>query len=52
MAGRANTGKSPNSVTMLGQRRELWVDIEKVLGECHVFADMAVAKYTAIRFLD
>ena len=36
----ANTGQSPNAVSMLGQRRRLWVNIETALGECHVFADV------------
>ena len=35
----ANTGESPNAVSMLGQRRRLLVNIETELGECHVFAD-------------
>ena len=36
----ANTGQSPNAVSMLGQRRRLMVNIETALGECHVFADV------------
>ena len=30
--------QSPNAVSMTGQRRRLWVNIEPALGECHVFA--------------
>ena len=30
--------KSPNAVSMTGQRRRLWVNIETVLVEWHVFA--------------
>ena len=31
-----NTVQSPiDAVSMSGQRRRLWVDIETVLGECH-----------------
>ena len=41
MAVRANTGQSPNFVSMLGQRRRLLVNIETALGECHVFVDVA-----------
>ena len=33
-----NTVQSPNAVSMSGQRRRLWVNIETVLGECHMFA--------------
>ena len=40
MAVIANTGQSPNSVSMLGQRRRQWVNIETALGECHVLADV------------
>ena len=32
------TAQSPNAVSMTGQRRRLWVNIETALGECHVFA--------------
>ena len=32
---------------MLVQRQRLWVNIETALGECHVFADVPGAKYTA-----
>ena len=31
-----NTVQSPNAVSMSGQRRRLWVNIETELGECHV----------------
>ena len=34
----ANTGHSPNAVSMLGQRRRRWANIETALGECPVFA--------------
>ena len=34
----ANTGHSPNGVSMLGQRRRRWHNIEISLGECPVFA--------------
>ena len=37
---RANTGRSPNVVSMFGQRRRLWVNIETALNECHMFADV------------
>ena len=30
----ANTGHSPNAVSMLGQRRRRWTNIETALGEC------------------
>ena len=33
----ANTGHSPNNVSMLGQRRRRWANIETTLGECPVF---------------
>ena len=33
-----NTVQSPNAVSMTGQRRRLWVNIETALGEYHVFA--------------
>ena len=33
-----NMVQSPNAVSMSGQRRRLWVNIETTLGECHVFA--------------
>ena len=46
IAVRANTGQSPNSVSMLGQRRRLWVNIETALGECHVFADVVAQIYS------
>ena len=32
-----NTVQSPNAVSMTGQRRRLWVNIETALSECHVF---------------
>ena len=34
----ANTGHSPNAVSMLGQRRRRSANIETALGECVVFA--------------
>ena len=39
----ANTGHSPNAVSMLGQRRRRWANIEITLGECPVFAGMEAA---------
>ena len=36
----ANTGQSPSALSMLFQRRRVWVDNETALGKCHVFADM------------
>ena len=30
--------QSPNSVSMTGQRRRLWVNIDTALVKCHVFA--------------
>ena len=32
------TVRKPNAVSMTGQRRRLWVNIETALVECHVFA--------------
>ena len=32
------TVQLPNAVSMTGQRRRLWDNIETVLVECHVFA--------------
>ena len=40
----ANTGISPNAVSMLGQRRRLWVNIKTALGECLVIADVHFTK--------
>ena len=37
IAVRAHTNKS---VSMLDQRRRLWVNIETALGKCHVLADV------------
>ena len=34
---RANTGHSSNAVSMLGQRRRPWDNIETALGKCLVF---------------
>ena len=34
----ANTGHSPNFVSILGQRRRRWANIEPEFGECPVFA--------------
>ena len=36
----ANTGHSPNAVSMLGQRRSRWAVIETELGECLVFDEL------------
>ena len=36
----ANTGKSPNAVSMLAHRRRRWPNIETALGECPVFSGM------------
>ena len=33
IAVQANTGLSPNAVSMLGQRRRRWANIETVLGK-------------------
>ena len=33
-----NPVQSHNAISMSGQRRRLWVNIETGLGECHVFA--------------
>ena len=35
----ANTGQSPNAVSMSGQRRRRWGNIETMLGKWHLFAD-------------
>ena len=35
-----NTGQSPNAISMLGQRRRLYFNIETALGEWQVFADV------------
>ena len=34
----ANTGHSPDAVSMLSHRRRRWVNIETAMGECPVFA--------------
>ena len=34
----ANTGHSPNAVSMLAHRLRRWPNIETALGECPVFA--------------
>ena len=34
----ANTGHSPNAVSMLAHRLRRWANIETALGECPVFA--------------
>ena len=39
----ANTRLSSNNVSMLGQRRRRWTNIERVLGLCLSFAGMAMA---------
>ena len=38
IAAQANTGQSPNAVSMSGQRRRRLANIETVFGEWHVFA--------------
>ena len=38
----ANTGHSPNAVSMLGQRRRRCANIETALGECPVLAGKAL----------
>ena len=38
----ANTGHSPNVVSMLGQRRRRWANIETTLGEFSMFAGLVV----------
>ena len=35
-----NTIQSPSAVSLSGQRRRLWVNIETALGEFNVFADV------------
>ena len=35
-----DTGYSPKTVSILGQRRKRWANIETALGECHVFAGL------------
>ena len=37
----ANTGHSPDAVSMLDQRRRRWTNIETALGECPVFSGAA-----------
>ena len=34
-----NTVQSPNAVSMTGQRRRLWLNIETELVDCPVFAE-------------
>ena len=46
IAVRAKTGQSPNSASMLGQRRRQWVNIKTALGECHVFDDVLAQIYS------
>ena len=38
----ANSKHLPNAVSMLGQRRRRWANIETALGECPVFAGIYV----------
>ena len=45
-----NWVQSPDAVSMTGQRRRLWVNIETALGECHVFAQSIL--YTADPVMD
>ena len=40
-------GQSPNAASIPGQRRRRWANIEKVSGQCHVFAWGPAAYYTA-----
>ena len=42
---KANTMHSPNAVSMFGQRRRRWANIETALGECLVFAGIYYMKY-------
>ena len=44
----ANTGHSPNAVSMLGQRRRRWANIETALGECPVFAGQYTLTWSTI----
>ena len=37
----ANMRQSPNVVSLLGQRRRRWTNIEMTLGECLVFAGIS-----------
>ena len=39
----ANTGHTLNAVSMLGQRRRRWANIETALGGCPVFAVYVLA---------
>ena len=41
----ANTGHSHNAVSMLGQRRRRWTNIDTALGECPVFTGTALAQH-------
>ena len=46
----ANTGQSPDAVSILGQRQRWWTNIETALGECHVFGEVlpqSIQRYTA-----
>ena len=40
----ANTGNSPNAVSILAHRLRRWPNIETALGECSVFAGEVVAE--------
>ena len=39
-----NTGHSLNAVSMLGQRRRRWANIETALGECPVFVGLPISQ--------
>ena len=44
----ASTSHSPNAVSMLGQRRRRWSNIETTLGECLVFAASMALLYSVM----
>ena len=46
----ANTRHSPNAISMLGQRRGRWANIETALGECLVFAGKLKVKKRNLSF--
>ena len=43
----ANTGHSPKAASMLTHRLRRWPDIETALGECPVFAGIALEQFTS-----
>ena len=47
----ANTGHSPNAVSMLAHRLRRWPNIETALGECPVFAGITTASLS-YKFVD